>query len=99
MASSYGFTASGPSLSGTKTFNTPTDQDLQDILDWAGEAYKSVVDELYNTPPVPGFIPTNAQKGIALATATMRAWNEAVIKRKHDSSLASVPVPPPGNWN
>jgi hypothetical protein len=99
MASQYTFQISSPALTGNKSFSTQTDQDAQDLLDWSAVAYKAIVDELYNPSHNPAFTPTNAQKGVALATGTVRAWTDAVQKWKNDASHAAVPVPPPMGWS
>lgn len=89
--------ASAP-LTGQKVF-TGTDQEMQDILNWAKVAYDPIVQELFNPGHAVGFVPTNLQIGVALSTGTMRAWDQASRKQKKDADLAAVPTPPPGSWS
>ena len=97
MTQTYSFGATGTVLTGTKNF-TGTDADMQNILNWAKVAYAGLIDELFNPTHTPGFNPTNQQIGVAIATATMRAWDDASRKFKKDSDLAAVPTPPQGSW-
>ncbi len=64
-------------LTGTKSF-TGTDADMQALLDWAAVAYSDIIQAQFNPSGNPAFVPTNAQKGVALATGTVRAWKAAV---------------------
>ena len=67
-------------LTGSKSF-TGTDQDMTDLLAWAAVAYDSVIQQTFNAAKEPGFVPTNAQIGAALAIGTMNAWKDAVKTR------------------
>lgn len=84
-------------LTGSKVF-TGTDQDMQNILNWAKVAYAGIINELFNTPPVGGFNPTNLQIGVALSTGTMRAWQQAETKFRNDGNVAAVAPPPPNTF-
>lgn len=78
-------------LTGTKTF-TGTDQDMQDLLDWA-KAMLIANGQLTASPDV-----TNAQIGAALAQNTINAWKQAVKKFKDDAALAAVTPTDPMTW-
>ncbi len=82
-------------LTAQKTFNG-TDTDMQNIITWAGVAYRVIIDELFNPSHNPAFTPSNAQIGAALSTGTMRAWQDAEEKFRNDGNVAAVP-PPPAN--
>lgn len=79
-------------LTGTKSF-TGTDADMQALLDWAAVAYAPLIQQLFNPTNNPAFTPTNTQIGVALATGTMNAWKDAVVKFKKDGAVAAVPTP------
>lgn len=84
-------------LTGTKSF-TGTDADMQALLDWAKVAYAGEIQQLFNPSGAPGFVPTNAQVGAALATATVSAWKDAVKRSKRDAALAAVADPASMTW-
>lgn len=71
---------------------------MQALLDWGKVAYNDQIQKMFNTPPVGGFTPSNAQIGAAIATATMNAWKDAEQKFKKDGAIAAAPVPPPMGW-
>lgn len=89
------FSISSAPLTASKIFNG-TDQDMQNIITWAGVAYRGIIDELFNPSHNPAFNPSNAQIGAALTTGTMRAWQQAETKFRNDGNVAAVP-PPPAN--
>lgn len=64
-------------LTGTKIF-TGTDADMQALLDWAAKVHNGIIQELFNPTRLAGFVPTNAQIGVGLATATMNSWKAEV---------------------
>lgn len=84
----FTFSMNSAPLTGSKAF-TGSDADMQALLDWAAVAYADVITDLYNPNKTPGFTPTNAQIGIALATGTVNAWKDAVQRFKQ------APRPPP----
>jgi hypothetical protein len=88
-------------LTGSKAF-AGTDQDMTDLLAWAASAYHDLIQQLFNvtwgTPTYVPISPTNAQIGTALATATMNAWQAAVVKFKKDASVAAVATPAQMSW-
>lgn len=83
------FSMASVPLTGSKAF-TGTDADMQNLLNWAAVAYAPLVQQLFNPTNATGFVPTNAQLGIALATGTMNAWKTAV-----QQFMQSPPPPPP----
>jgi hypothetical protein len=91
------FQISSAPLTASKAFNG-TDTDMQNILTWAGVAYRAIVDELFNPSHNPAFTPTNGQIGAALSTGTMRAWQDAETKYRNDGSHSAVPPPPPNTF-
>lgn len=76
-------------LTGTKTF-TGSDADMQALLNWAQIAYATTIQQLFNPSNTPGFVPTNAQIGTALATATMNAWKVSV--QQYQQTLIAPPA-------
>jgi hypothetical protein len=91
------FAMASTPLTASRAF-TATDADMQALLDWAKVAYADRIQKMFNPDNTPGFNPTNAQIGNALATATMVAWMEAEQRFKKDGSVAAVPTPPPMGW-
>lgn len=93
----FTFSMASTPLTGSKAF-TGSDQDMQDLLDWAKVAYAPIITELFNPTNAQGFIPTNAQIGVALATGTVRAWKDAVHRNKKDQALSAVADPASMTW-
>ncbi len=77
-------------LTGTKSF-TGTDTDMQNLLNWAAVAYAGVIQQMFNPTNVPGFTPTNAQIGAALAAATVSAWKVATQQFMQQPAPAAPP--------
>lgn len=93
----FTFSMNSTPLTGSKVF-TGSDSDMQDLLDWAKIAYNAIIQQLYNPTDSPSFTPTNAQIGVALATATVSAWKDAVRKFKKDADISAVPEPVSMTW-
>ena len=88
------FSISSAPLTASKIFNG-TDQDMQNIITWAGVAYRGIIDELFNPSHNPAF---NRQ------CTNRRSFNDrhnasvatGRTKFRNDGNVAAVP-PPPAN--
>lgn len=84
------FSIASTPLTASKAF-TGTDQDMQDLLDWAKATYFLPINGVPQTP-------TNAQIGVALVNATIAAWKQAVVKSKNDAAAAALVSATPSTW-
>ena len=80
----------------SRTYNG-TDQDAQDLLDWAASSYAQWIAAQYNPTGATGFTPTNAQIASAIAYDFIDHLKAAVQTFKTTPPSAAV-VPPPMSW-
>ena len=78
-------------LNATKTW-TGTDADMQAILDWGVVTFNSWIQAQFNPSGTPGFVPTNAQIGAAIAASWMAGVKDAVRNFKTAPAVPPAPI-------
>jgi hypothetical protein len=81
----------------SKTFNG-SDQDVQDMLDWAAVTYGQWIQGQFNPTNTAGFVPTNQEIATAIGYDFINHIKAAVQNFKTTPPTPAV-VPPPLTWS
>jgi hypothetical protein len=68
-------------------YSTLTDADLQRILNWSAAYNVGIINQMFNSPPVPGFTPTNTQ----IFQAWVQSWVNQSIQAEGSFSTTRPP--------